>query len=281
MKYSFFSLILILVSFFNLTAQVDIISADEFVKLTKANPGIVVVDANKADNFKANHIKGAININHNDLYQKGDIEGLILSPEELAAIFGAAGISETTPVVVYDDGTQKYSSRIYWILKYIGAQDVKVLHKDLEAWKKVRLPLTAQVTPLKPVTFTPTVDATIFATTEEVKSKLESPEVVIVDNRTADEYNGVSKSEGHLPGAVNLNFEDLLTANGAFKPAEEMKALVEAKGLTPDKELIFYCRTSVRATVAYTAFKNILGYPRIKVYDGAYLEWVATNPVVQ
>ncbi|MCB0568490.1 MAG: sulfurtransferase [Phaeodactylibacter sp.] len=280
MKYYLFSLILIL-SGLNLLAQADIISADEFVKLTKANPDVVVVDANKPDNFKANHLKGAVNIYHNDLYQKGDIDGLILSPDELAAIFGAAGISETTPLVIYDDGTQKYSSRVYWILKYIGAQDVKLLHKDLDAWKKVRLPLTAQATPRKAVVFTPAVDASIFATTEEVQANLDNPGVVIVDARTADEYNGVSKSDGHIPNAVNLNYEELLTANGAFKPAEEMKALLEAKGLTPDKELIFYCRTSVRATVAYAALKNVLGYTRVKVYDGAYNEWVATNPVVQ
>ena len=100
------------------SAQVDLITAKECVARTKENANIIMVDANKPKNFAANHIKGAINIDHNDLYQTGDISGLIKSPEELATFFGAKGISETSEVVIYDDGSQKYSTRIYWVLKY-------------------------------------------------------------------------------------------------------------------------------------------------------------------
>ncbi len=272
----------LLIAGFNIQAQGDIISADEFMKLTKADKTVVVVDANKSSNYDANHIKGAINIYHNDLYKEGDIAGLIKSPEELAVIFGEKGISETTTVVIYDDGSQKYSSRIYWILKYLGAENVKLLHKDMDAWRKARIPLTAQATTLETVTFTPdTGKEELMAGMHCIKKHQNDPRVVIVDNRTPDEYNGISKSEGHLPGAININHEDLLTETGAFKSAEELQAIAEANGITPDKEVIFYCRTSVRAGVAFAAFRNILGYKDVKVYDGAYLEWAASNPVVQ
>ena len=274
--------VFLLLSGLNLQAQGDIISADEFMKLTKADKTVVVVDANKPSNYEANHVKGAINIYHNDLYQDGEIKGLIKSPEELAAFFGEKGIGETTTVVIYDDGSQKYSSRVYWILKYLGAENVKVLHKDMDTWRKARIPLTAQATTLEAVTFTPdTSKEKLMAGMHCITKHQDDPMAVIVDNRTADEYNGIKKSEGHLPGAININYEDLLTETGAFKTAEELAAIAEANGINAEKELILYCRTSVRAAVAFVAFRNILGYENVKVYDGAYLEWAASNPVVQ
>lgn len=265
----------------SLSAQVDFINAKDFMALNKSNDNLVIVDANKPKNYDVNHIKGAINIDHNDLYQAGDIKGLIMSPEELAAFFGNKGINENSTVVVYDDGSQKYSSRVYWVLKYIGANDVRILHKDMDVWRAARVPLTSSPGKYAATTFTPTVNDGIFATLDYVMAKKDESNVVLVDCRTADEYNGVEKSEGHIPGAVNLNYEDLLTDTGAFKSAEELKMIAEKYNITADTELILYCRTSVRAAVEYVAFKNILGFENVRVYDGAYLEWVANQPVVQ
>ena len=263
------------------TAQVDLINAKDFMALTKSNDKLVIVDANKAKNFDVNHVKGAINIEHGDLYQSGDIEGLIKSPEELAAFFGSKGINENTEVVIYDDGSQKYNTRIYWILKYIGANNVRILHKDLDAWRAARIPLTSTPGKYAAATFNLNVNPAIFASLDDVKARSGQPGVVLIDCRTADEFNGISKSEGHLPGAINLDYEDLLTETGAFKTAEELKAIAEKNGITADTEILMYCRTSVRACVEFVAFKNILGYEKVRVYDGAYLEWVASNPVVQ
>jgi thiosulfate/3-mercaptopyruvate sulfurtransferase len=265
----------------NVSAQVDIISAKDFMALTKSNDKLVIIDANKAKNYDVNHIKGAINIEHGDLYRPGDIEGLIKSPEDLAAFFGSKGINENSEVVIYDDGSQKYNTRIYWILKYIGAKNVRILHKDMDAWRAVRVPLTSTPGKFAATDFTPTVNPAIFATLDDVKARMGQPGVVLIDCRTPDEYNGVSKSEGHLPGAININHEDLLTETGAFKTAEELKAIAEKNGITASTEILMYCRTSVRACVEFVVFKNILGYENVRVYDGAYLEWVASNPVVQ
>ncbi len=265
----------------NVSAQVDIISAKDFMALSKSNDKLVIVDANKSKNYDVNHIKGAINIEHGDLYRPGDIDGLIKSPEDLAAFFGSKGINENSEVVIYDDGSQKYNTRIYWILKYIGANNVRILHKDMDAWRAARVPLTSAPAKYTATDFTPTVNPAIFASLDDVKARTGQPGVVLIDCRTPDEYNGVSKSEGHLPGAININHEDLLTETGAFKTAEELKAIAEKNGITADTEILMYCRTSVRACVEFVVFKNILGYEKVRVYDGAYLEWVASNPVVQ
>lgn len=272
---------LVLLSVLQLSAQQDCLSAEDFIALTKANPNLVIVDANRAKTYQTNHIKGAIHINHMDLYQEGEIKGLLKSPEELAAFFGQKGISEKSSVVLYDDASHKYTTRIYWTLKYLGATDVKILSKDMEAWKKVRLPLTTEVVALKPVKFTPAISAGMLATFEEVVKAEGQPGIVLVDSRNADEYAGKTEdSKGHIPGAVNLDQALMLTETGYFKPAVELKAIVEAAGITPDKEVIVYCVTGVRASVLYYALKNVLGYEKVKVYDGSYNEWVAKKDVV-
>lgn len=273
---------LFLISSLVVNAQVEYIAAKDLKAFMKENPEAVLVDANKTKNYNVNHVKGAIHINHMNLYKEGDVKGLIKSPEDLAAFFGAKGISETTPVVIYDDGSQKYNTRIYWILKYIGAQNVKLMHKDLDEWRAARIPLTAAPSKKKAVTFTPTVDESILATIDDVKEGLANkPNFVLVDCRTADEYAGISKSEGHIPGAININYEDLLTETGAFKSKEELKAIGEKHGITADTDAVFYCKTSVRAASEFVAFKEILGYKNIRVYDGAYNEWKVENPLEQ
>lgn len=264
-----------------LNAQTDVITADEFMALTKSSDNLVVIDANTTKNYNASHIKDAVQVYHMDLYKDGDVSGLIETPENLAAYFGALGITETTPIVVTDDGSQKYNARVYWILKYLGAENVKVLHKDMNEWRKARIPLTSTPARTKPATFTPNVNPDIYADLAYVTENKDNDNVVVVDCRTPDEFAGVKSSDGHIPGAINIDYTTFLTETGAFKTAEEIKAIAEANGITPDKEVILYCKTSVRATPAFIALKNILGLENVRVYDGAYNEWVANYPVVQ
>lgn len=274
---------LILSVVYGLVAQTDIISAKDFMGLMKENPNLVIIDAGKAKSFDNNHVKCAIHINHLDLYQKdNEIDGLILPPDQLAAFFGEKGISENSEIVIYDDGSQKYNTRIYWILKYLGATDVKLLHQDMTEWGKVRIPLTTAVVTLKPATFTPTLHPEVIADIDLVDKADTDKSIVLIDVRADDEYNGTgSGSTGHIPGAIHIEYKMFLTDTGAFKPEEELRKMVEDLGITPDKEIITYCKTSVRAAPVFVAFKNILGYENVKVYDGAYNEWVVSQPVTQ
>jgi len=263
-------------------AQADIISAQELKTLMNGNEDLVIIDANNYDHYRAVHVEGAVNIFHTSLYRKGDVAGLVKSPEELADIFGRQGISESSNIVIYDDRGQLYASRIYWILKYLGAEKVSVLHKDTDAWCKAGLPLVTAITRVNSVTFTPDPNRDLYASTEYVRNHKDDPNVVLVDVRTPAEYVGTaSNSEGHIEGAININFTDMLTEKGDFKDASELAAIAEANGISPDKEVIFYCRTSVRGSVSYAAFESILEYENVKLYDGAYVEWTVSNPVVQ
>jgi thiosulfate/3-mercaptopyruvate sulfurtransferase len=263
-------------------AQPEVITADMFKTMLDDNIEMVILDANKTKGYKAAHLQGAVHINHNDLYMDGDIKGMLKTPEELAMIFGKLGVGDNIPVVVTDDGTQKYSLRVNWILNYLGYDNVKVLHKDKTTWRKARLSLTSKVPKTVARNFTVNLRPEFYASISRVEESVKDPGIMLVDVRTPEEYNGDHKnSDGHIPGAINLNYEELLTESGDFKPKAELMAIAESLGLTPDKEMIFYCRTSTRAGVPFYAFRYILGYDNIKVYDGAYLEWSAKKDIVQ
>ncbi len=263
-----------------LTAQV-VVSAKDFTAEVKKDKSIVVIDANTADNYAKSHVMGAVNVPHKELYKDGEIEGLIKSPEDLAAYFGKKGISNTSNIVIYDDGSNKYSSRVYWILDYLGATKLRILHKDMDVWKVARVPLTRNKTAVKATSFSPSVNGAIMATAADVKAC--SGNCVVVDARHSSEYDGTSEkpvSEGHIKGAVNVEYKAFLTDKGDFLPKDQIKAVAEKNGLTADKTIILYCVTSVRAAAIFVALKDILGYPNVKIYDGAYNEWIAQgNPM--
>lgn len=264
-----------------LTAQV-VISAKDFTAEKKKDKTLVVIDANTADNYAKSHVMGAVNVPHKELYKAGDIEGLIKSPADLAAYFGAKGISNTSNIVLYDDGSNKYSSRVYWVLDYLGATNLRMLHKDMDQWKAARVPLTRNKTAVKAATFTPSVNGSIIVTAADVKAC--SGNCVVVDSRHVSEYDGSSEkpvSVGHIKGAINVEYKEFVDDKGAFKSADELKTVAAKHGLTSDKTIILYCVTSVRAAVSFVALKEILGYPNVKVYDGAYNEWKAQGNAME
>jgi thiosulfate/3-mercaptopyruvate sulfurtransferase len=282
MRTRLFLTVVISLVYLTTIGKTDLISAKEFMALIKSVDNLVIIDAAEESIYKYSHVKDAVNIPHKSLYVEGGVEGIIKSPAELAKIFGSKGISENSKIVIYDDGTQKYSSRVYWILKYLGAKDVKLLHKDMDDWKKVRVPLSRMPAKVTATTFTPTVNKAIYADMVQVRAAKEKAK--IIDARTPEEFNGTSEkpvSPGHIPGAININHKDVLTANEAFKSKAELEALAAKYGISANDEVILYCTTSVRGAVLYVAFADILGYTNVKVYDGSLEEWQVSSEVVK
>lgn len=255
----------------------DLISAADLAKISK-NKDVVVISAGADDSYKV-HIAGAVNIPHTTLCNNEPIRNVIKPAAEMAKLLGEKGVSPEKTIVVYDEGSGKYSGRMYWILKYLGAPNVKILNGNMTAWKAGRKPITSAATTVSPTNFTAKTDAAQLATMADVKSAVGNASSVIIDARTPEEYAGTAETElrkGHIPGAVNINYETVMDAKGMLKSAAELKTLFESKGVTPDKTVIAYCESSVRAGIIYMALKG-LGYPKVKVYDGAYLEWQATT----
>ena len=265
-----------------LTAQV-LISAKDFTAEKKKDKTIDVIDASAAYNYAKSHVMIAVNVYHKTLHQDGNIEGMILKPANLAAYFSEKEKNNTSNIVIIDGGTNKAASRIYWILDYMGAENIRILHKDMAQWKVARLPLTRNKPTVKATTFTTNVNSSVIAQTSEVKAC--SGNCILVDVRHISEYNGTSEkpvSAGHIKGAINVEYKEFVDDKGAFKSKDQLTALAEKNGLSADKTIILYCATSVRSGIVFVALKEILGYPNVKVYDGAYNEWnAAGNPLVK
>lgn len=267
-------------------AQGNIVTADQLKDLKKAHKdNFVLIDASKAKLYTKAHIDGAINIPYKALNQKeGAVKGLIKSPEELAAFFGKMGVSNQDYIVVYDEGSQKYSARVFWVLKYLGVANVKILHKEMSAFRKARVKLTAAVPKPKAKTFTANVNKDIVADLAFIKSNLTS--IVLIDARTKKEFIGSDEvkkkySEGHLPGAIHLGYKKFEKENKSFLSADGFSSIIKEHGFTPEKTYVLYCKTGVKASVPYVFFTEVLGYKNVKVYDGAYLEWAAQGETIE
>lgn len=258
-------------------AEGDFISAkDASAKINSKKA--VVISARSEKDYQRSHVMNAINIQHKDLYKSGAVEGVLKSPEDLAAFLSSKGVPSDKMIIIYDDGKNKYAGRLYWIFKYLGVQDVKILHKDMDEWKKARIRITGAPTRTGKANFVAKPQDNLIASTDYVKSNMNN--IVLVDVRKPEEYSGTStkpKSDGHIPGAVNLNYETLLNANGSVKSKAELEKLTSAAGLNPSKEVVLYCQTSVRAGIVFNILKTVLGYNDVKVYEGAYNEWVVNN----
>lgn len=257
----------------------DFIAATDLAEISD-DENVRIVSARKPADYAKVHIENAVNVYHTDLYQEGDVKGLLKSPEEIAAVLGAQGISESNKIVVYDGGKNTPSGRLYWILKYMGAPDVHILDGQMKQWRKARKSVTKKVPEFEAVTFTPTLNTAIYATIDDVKKE----GVLLVDVRSQEEYDGEkgeAARKGHIPGAIHFEYKNVLNEDDTIKTKEELESLTADAGISADKEIVLYCETSIRAGIVFAAFTSILEFPNVRVYDGALYEWAAdpNNPL--
>lgn len=275
------SLIFTLFVAFMLSASAQqLMSAADLAKNLK-NSDYIVVSAELEPNYSKVHITNAVNVPYKAFFKEGDIEGILVADDEIKKIFGDNGVSESKTIVVYDEGSMKYGSRVAWILKYMGAPNVYVLDGGMNAWKAGRKPVTKNPTMVKKTTFNGTPNKAMIAGMDDVKAALADAGSVVVDARETGEYKGLeNKSTGHIKGAVNVDHNTIQDDKSLMKAAADLEKLFKAAGVTKDKKVILYCSTGVRTAKEYIALTEILGYPNVKVYDGGFNEWTAKGGAI-
>lgn len=258
---------LLLIPFTGIQAQ-DIISTNDLMKIMR-KPTTIIVSARTANDYAQVHITGSVHVAYQDL---NDDMAMLIPADQIAKILGDKGISDTKTIVLYDDGTEKYSGRMYWVLKYLGAPDVKILDGGMPAWRAARKPVTRTATSVKSATFTPNVQSKYLATMADVSKT----GTLVVDARSGAEYAGTADTKlrpGRIPGAINIEYTKVLDAEGKLLPNDQIQAVFTKNGVTKDKTVIVYCETSVRAGILFHVLTSALDYPNVKLYDGAYREW--------
>ena len=259
-------------------AQSPVISAKDLANELKTNKNLVIVDVNTPEVYAKQHVQGAINLFFKELYQPNAVEGRLKPNPELADILGKKGISNTAKIVVYENESNKHNNRVWWILKSLGATDVWTLHVDAKAFAAAQIAMNSVPATAKPTTFAITESSYKSLTMDEVKNLPKG--TLLLDGREKEEFEGIDaarKSKGHIPGAVWMNYREVLTPTGAFKTKEEIIAAVTKYGATPEKPIVVYCNSGVKASTLFVGLKEIAGFQNVQYYGGSYADW-ASNP---
>lgn len=236
----------------------------------------VLLDLRPAEAFAAGHVPGAA---HLDLFGLSLID---TDPAPLAAflwmiahLLTSRGVDAARPVVVYDEQSGIRAARAFWFLEFFGHPDARLLDGGFRAWERAGLPATRAAQAPVRGTWEVGADDTRLATWRQVAERLGRADVAILDTRSDGEYRGAlarARRGGAIPGAVHVEWTRNLDETGAFKPAAELRAMYEAAGVTPGKEVVSYCQGGYRAAHGYVALR-LLGYPRVRNYIGSWKEW--------
>jgi thiosulfate/3-mercaptopyruvate sulfurtransferase len=239
------------------------------------DPDLRLVEVtNPGTGYIFGHIPGAVYLNPDQEIFTGRASGVpsTLGPlAEVAAALGQLGLAPDKRVVVYDESGGTRAAQTFWLLEHLDFERVHMLEGGLERWLAEGRPQTRAKPNIERATFAPRLQPSRLATVDWIASRLENEDVRLVDCRTSEEY-----SEGHIPGAVNRSWEKSLTlqAYQAFRAVDDLKAELSELGITDDKEIVTYCNTGRRSAHTYLLLR-LLGYPRVRNYDGSWTEWGA------
>ncbi|MBT3424463.1 MAG: sulfurtransferase [Bacteroidetes bacterium] len=250
----------------------SLITADD-LKAILNDENVQIVSCQKEADFKTSHIKGALQIWHTEMYIKPSEMGILMNSEELTNYFGLKGIDFSKQIILYDDGSNKYACRVFWALQYLGLTQIKILSGHFDEWYAKGYPVTKNPTPFKKVKNNLQLNESVFSSIKDVEASTSNPDILLIDVRSKEEFNNL----GHIPGAKLFYWEGVLNLNKSFKSRELITEIAKADGLEPDKEIILYCATAVKASVIYFALKEIAHYPNVKIYEGAFKEWTSKN----
>ena len=224
-------------------AHPEYLAETEWVVERLLDDNVVIVDTDIVEAYRRAHIPGAVLIPDN--YEKDpDTNRVhILPPEKFARVMESLGIGDDTIVVAYDNSRSLYAGRLWWALNYYGHANVKVLSGGWRKWFGEGKPVTgARPEDRQGGGFTAKADPSLMVTTEDLKAAYDRPESVVWDVRSRAEYTGENtrgnRRSGHIPGAKHLEWLEMVDEHThAFKPAPEMRRILESKGITPDKEV--------------------------------------------
>lgn len=220
-----------------------------------------VIDVRREEDYKQNHIPSAVNIPLANLLSDD-------SPERFVKLAEKMGIDDETPVVVYDDTFGALASRVAWTLEYIGHSDVSLLDITYGKWKSMGLENESKIPSITTKSHSLNLKPDILATANYLEESKEKDDTVLLDNRERLNF-----LEQHIPGAINLPYRTLASADKILKPEKDMKRLLENRGISPDSEIITYCGSvGTLSGLAYYALKSV-NMPNVKLYVRSFKEW--------
>lgn len=249
---------------------------DSNVRLIEADEDVLL--------YEVGHIPGAVKLDwHVDV--QNPLSRDFIDQEGVDKLLGGWGISNDTTIVLYGDRNNWYAAYTYWLLTQYGHKSLKILNGGRTKWEAEGRPYTKEVPHPTPVTYhAEPANENLRAFRDQVLAGLQSPNRRLIDVRSPQEYSGEllhmvnypqegAQRAGHIPGAKNIPWATAANADGTFKSADELRSIYEGKDITPDKEVISYCRIGERSAHTWFVLTQLLGYPNVRNYDGSWTEW--------
>ena len=258
--------------------------------LDDKNVRIVEVDYDPKSNYNLGHIPTSILIDW-----KKDVNDPItrdiLNIHDFQTLLQINGINNNTTVILYGDFNNWFAAFAFWVFKYYRYNDVRLLDGGRKKWLEEDRPISKEVVNYPKGNYQldeliePNDDIRAFLV--QVKNALVSRrnfQLSLVDVRSEAEYRGEitappeyptegAQRGGHIPGAKNVPWAQVIKDDGTFKTVEEIRKLYDEQEITKDKDIITYCRIGERSSHTWFVLKYLLGYPNVKNYDGSWTEW--------
>lgn len=260
----------------------------EWVAQNLRRTGMRILDVDEdTDAYGRGHLEGAVGIHwKNDL--QDPLRRDFIGPEAFAGLMDRLGIKNDTLVILYGGNNNWFAAYAYWYFKYYGHGAIRLMDGGRKKWELEKRPLTQE-----PAHAAATSGYQVASSGEDIRArrKFMENEVVgqsrygLVDVRSPEEYRGEllapphlpqeqAQKPGHIPGAKNIPWAKAVNPQtGAFLPAPDLRALYEGQGITPDREVIAYCRIGERSAHTWFVLHELLGYPKVRNYDGSWTEW--------
>lgn len=251
------------------------------LKAQLGQPNVRVIDIRDPQAFAASHLPGAVNAPYGKWRGPATNPGELPGLPNLTQLVRSLGLTPTTHAVVVSSGANATdfgaAARVYWTLKVLGLKELSLLNGGVKAWADARLPQDTVVAKLAPSDYSPQLDQSLIATTDEVLQDQRKGSTVLVDARPKEFFEGetrhvAAKLPGTLQGAVNVEYSRFFDGenSGVLQP-EKVRAV--AGTIAPNKETVAFCNTGHWAATDWFALSEVLGQKNVKMYPGSMVSW--------
>jgi thiosulfate/3-mercaptopyruvate sulfurtransferase len=249
---------------------------DTNVRLIEADEDVLL--------YEVGHIPGSVKLDwHVDV--QDPLSRDFIDQEGLEKLFAKWGITNDTTIVLYGDRNNWYAAYSYWLFTGYGHKNLKILNGGRTKWEAEGRAYTKEVPHFEQTVYhAQPADESIRAFRDQVLARLNDESLRLIDVRSPQEYSGEllhmvnypqegAQRAGHIPHAKSIPWAVTANADGTFKSAEELQKIYSDKDVTPDKQIISYCRIGERSAHTWFVLSRLLGYPNVRNYDGSWTEW--------
>jgi thiosulfate/3-mercaptopyruvate sulfurtransferase len=256
------------------------------------NVRIAEVDYDPKANYNLGHIPNSVLFDwRKDI--NDPLNRNIISKDDCTILLQKSGINNDTILVLYGDFNNWFAAFAFWVFEYYGMTNIKIMNGGRKKWLEEDRPISKDSPNFPMGNFKPSEpNPDLRAFLNQVRESLNSDQIKRIDVRSPPEFSGEitappeyptehAQRGGHIPGAVNIPWAKAVNDDGTFKSADELTTLYQSMGITPDKEIITYCRIGERSSHTWFVLRHLLGYPAVKNYDGSWTEWgnMIDNPI--